>query len=438
MQKYTILRDLNRTTTTTRGLSARSPSPRSATRAAPPPADFGFRTESVPEARAGGSLAAELPAPVIETTTLSDRDVQDAARDPDVQGLAVVMPTILLAPVALDADAAAADAPGDSWGIAAVGATGSPFTGMGVSVCVLDTGIDASHPAFQGVALDKRDFTTGVPGGQPIDNRPDWDRNGHGTHCAGTIFGRNVDGARIGVAPGITSAMIGKVLGDNGGGTTDMLFDGLQWAITAGVDIVSMSIGFDFPGLVEKRVQAGLSPRQAASDALVAYRANLRLFDALMAMVRVRAPFDEGTVIVAASGNESDHARNIHIAVSIPAAADGMISVGAVGQSGGKQELANFSNTMPVVCAPGVAIRSARIGGGLVPMSGTSMATPHVAGVAALWWEHLRRKSGNNKSSAADVISNMTMTARQEDVFASPFSRFDFGAGLVAVPHAVA
>lgn len=438
MQKYTILRDLNRQTT--RGVSARSAAPRSAGPATPPPADFSFRTESFPEARAGGAPtpAVELPVPAIETTTLSERDVQDAARDPDVEGVAVVMPTILLAPVALGADAAAADVAGDSWGLAAVGATGSPFTGKGVSVCVLDTGIDASHPAFQGVTLDKRDFTTGTPGGQPIDDKPDWDRNGHGTHCAGTIFGRNVEGARIGVAPGITNAMIGKVLGDNGGGTTDMLFDGLQWAITAGVDIVSMSIGFDFPGLMERRIQAGLSPRQAASDALVAYRANLRLFDTLMAMVKVRAPFDEGTVIVAASGNESDHAHNIHIAVSIPAAAEGMISVGAVGQTGGKQELANFSNTMPVVCAPGVAIRSARTGGGLVPMSGTSMATPHVAGVAALWWEHLRRKSGNNKSSAADVIGNMTMTARQEDVFASPFSKFDFGAGLVTVPRAVA
>jgi hypothetical protein len=59
--------------------------------------------------------------------------------------------------------------------------------------------------------------------------------------------------------------MIGKVLRDNGSGTTDMLFAGLQWAITAGVDVISMSIGFDFPGLVEKRMAQGLSARQAPS-----------------------------------------------------------------------------------------------------------------------------------------------------------------------------
>jgi subtilisin family serine protease len=434
MEKYIILRDLNRA-------PSRRMKTRSATRSAAPPADFEFETESAPAPGGAPSptpaaLRTDLPAPAIETATLSARDVQDAARDPDIEALAIDMPTILLAPVATDAGSAAAA--GDNWGITAIGAAGSPFTGKGVSVCVLDTGIDVTHPAFKGVILDKRDFTTGVPEGQVIGDQPGWDGNGHGTHCAGTIFGRNVDGVRIGVAPGVTSAMIGKVLRDSGGGTTEMLFAGLQWAITSGVDVVSMSIGFDFPGLVEKRIAAGLSPRQATSDALVAYRANLRLFDSLMAMVKARLPFDEGTVIVAASGNESDHARDIHIAVSIPAAADGMISVGAVGQKDGKEGLANFSNVMPAVCAPGVAIRSAKAGGGLIEMSGTSMATPHVAGIAALWWEHLRSKSANHKTSAAEVVSGMMTAARQEDVFATPFSKFDFGAGLVTVPRAVA
>ena len=421
MQKYTILRDLNRKT-----------SRREATRSGPLPGDFTFdATRSVESAP-----PEELPAPQIETTSLTERNAQDAANDPEVAGVARVMPTMLLAPVQFDASEAEPQADGDSWGIMAVGAQGSQLTGNGVSVCVLDTGIDAGHSAFLGIVLDKRDFTTGAQGGQPIDTHPNWDANGHGTHCAGTIFGRDVDGVRIGVARGVKQAMIGKVLRDNGGGTTDMLFAGLQWAITAGVDVVSMSIGFDFPGLVERRVEAGLSARQAASDALVAYRANLRLFDALMNMVKARAEFDEGTVIIAASGNESNRAKDIRIAVSIPAAADGMVSVGALGRKAGKHEAAWFSNTMPIVSAPGVAIRSAKSGGGLVEMNGTSMATPHVAGIAALWWEHLRAKSPNNKAAAADVVMRMTAGARQGDVFVGPYSKFDYGAGLMTVPQA--
>ena len=109
---------------------------------------------------------------------------------------------------------------GATWGVKAVGADVSARTGAGIVVAVLDTGIDASHPAFAGVEIIEEDFS-GYGNG---------DVQGHGTHCAGTIFGRDVDGMRIGVAPGVTKALIGKVLGDDGNGGSDMLFRGIQWA----------------------------------------------------------------------------------------------------------------------------------------------------------------------------------------------------------------
>jgi subtilisin family serine protease len=248
------------------------------------------------------------------------------------------------------------------------------------------------------------------------------------------LFGRDVGAARIGVARGVTRALIGKAVGDRGKGNTAMLFQALQWAIGESVDVVSMSIGFDFPGLVEDRIAKGWKPRQAASDALVAYGNNLRLFDAMMAMVRARAQFNEGTVIVAASGNESDRLRDIHIATSVPAAAEGVISVGALGQKGGAHEVAFFSNTAPLLCAPGMHIPSAKPGGGLTVKHGTSMACPHVAGVATLWWEALRAESPDGRASADDVVMRLKARARRNGVFAA-FSRLDHGAGLVTAPR---
>jgi subtilisin family serine protease len=417
MKKYVILRDLNDRPS---GNNRRDATPEA----------FGPRTRTFEAATPN-----DLPAPAIETVSLTQREVEDAARDPHIKGHGEVMPTILLAPVALAGEAQVADATETrNWGIAAIGADASPFTGAGVRVAVLDTGIDSRHDAFRGMDLVCRDFTTGEAGGKPLNPPPvGWDADGHGTHCAGTIFGRDVGTARIGVARGVSQALIGKALDDEGRGTTEMLFQALQWAINEGVDVVSMSIGFDFPGLIEDRVAMRWNLRQAASDALVAYGNNLLLFGKLMEMVRTRSRFNEGTVIIAASGNESDRAREIRIATSVPAAADGVVSVGALGQKGDKLETAYFSNTAPLLCAPGVRILSAKTGGGLEPKSGTSMACPHVAGVAALWWEALRQRSPDGRSSAEEVLAMMRAKSRSRGVFAA-FSKDDHGAGLVVAP----
>ncbi len=156
----------------------------------------------------GRALASPLtapPEPRIEMESLESRDVGELARDPEVAAITPPMPTRLIEP--MEAEQAA---DGDAWGIAAVRADVSTFTGADTVVAVLDTGIDRSHPAFAGVDVVENDFSgTG-----------DGDRQGHGSHCAGTVFGRDVDGARIGVARGVTRALIGKVLGDDGGGTS--------------------------------------------------------------------------------------------------------------------------------------------------------------------------------------------------------------------------
>jgi subtilisin family serine protease len=312
---------------------------------------------------------------------------------------------------------------GDSWGIAAVKADASTRTGDGVTVAVLDTGIDRSHSAFAGVDLVERDFS----------GDGDGDVHGHGTHCAGTIFGRDVDGVRIGLARGVGRALIGKVLRDDGSGESDMIFEAMTWALQSRVQVISMSLGFDFPGLVGQMINDGWPAELATSTALEAYTGNLRMFDAIMGVMRAQQPFGGSPIVVAASGNESlrDQRSDFKIAASLPAAADGVVSVGAVRARENGFDIASFSNTRPVLVAPGVDIVSAAAGGGLVAMSGTSMACPHVAGVAALWWQAIA--GGQVRPSSTSVTARLISSARS-DVFASGLDSADTGEGMLTAP----
>ncbi len=337
----------------------------------------------------------------------------------DVVAVAPSIPMKLVAP----RDVVAQPAATSNWGVAAVGADTTPFTGAGVVVSVLDTGIDATHPAFAGVQIVEKDFTGEGNG----------DGHGHGTHCAGTIFGRDVSGARIGLARGVTKALIGKVLG-NQGGSSESIVSAIQWAVENGAHVISMSLGIDFPGLVAALVADGFPPELASSRALEGYRANVQLFERLAALVRAQGAFRQATLTVAAAGNESqrDVDPKFVIAVSPPAVAEGILSVAALGQGAGGFTVAPFSNTGANVAAPGVAIISAKRGGGLQTMSGTSMATPHVAGVAALWAEKIMTLAPlTGLQLTARLVASGTMTG-----LATGVDPVDVGVGLVKAPQA--
>ncbi|WP_441289045.1 S8 family peptidase [Sorangium sp. KYC3313] len=268
-------------------------------------------------------------------------------------------------------------------GLIAVGAHATNFTGQGVRVAVLDTGIDRTHPAFAGKDITSRDFTG--EGSSPEDVS---DHDGHGTHCAGTICGASVDGIRVGVAPGVTKIAVGKVLGTNGG-SLEMLLKGMLWAVfEQKADVVSMSLGYDLPGNVQRLIDRGMDARRASYAAMQLQNDIIKGVSKLRGFLESQA---KNVVFVAATGNESDRAAGVVLGAGLPASE--LFGVGAVGPTdatGDKWKIADFSNGRALVVAPGVDVVSAAVDGGWATMSGTSMATPHVAGVAALWVHKLR------------------------------------------------
>jgi subtilisin family serine protease len=315
----------------------------------------------MPSFEASAEIAAGLRIEIEETAQRAF--MRGVRTDPTVVGVAPAMSLRLVEPV-VEAQSLPGEEGGTTWGVDAVGAPASPFDGSGVVVAVLDTGIDPQHEAFTAMDLEQRDFT-GIGNG---------DQHGHGTHCAGTIFGRALKGLRIGVAPGVTHALIGKVLGGPFGGGTDVLASAMLWAYQGGANVICMSLGIDFPGFVERLVQEnGLPIPQATSIALDAYSANVRLFEQLADLFNAGARFTQSTLMVAAAGNESGRDKNPAFEVNVgpPAAAPGIVAVAALGPSPEGLVVAPFSNTRVTIAAPGVNVISARPGGGTCAFSGT-------------------------------------------------------------------
>ncbi|GAA1363136.1 S8 family serine peptidase [Streptomyces beijiangensis] len=272
------------------------------------------------------------------------------------------------------------------------------LTGKGVKVAVLDTGFDATHPDLASRVTESKSFIAGEDVAA--------DGNGHGTHVTSTVGGSGAasDGKEQGVAPGATLA-VGKVLSNAGEGSESEIIAGMEWAAKdIKAKIVSMSLG-------STEASDGTDPMAAAVNTLSQ---------------------ETGTLFVIAAGNVG-----APTSIGSPGAADSALTIGAVDSA---DQPAYFTSQgprlgdnalKPDLSAPGVGILAARSSyvagtGSYTTMSGTSMATPHVAGVAALLAEKHPDWTG------AQLKDGLMSTSKQLDD-----SVYTLGTGRVSVPDAI-
>ncbi|MEU0049754.1 S8 family peptidase [Streptomyces sp. NPDC006309] len=275
------------------------------------------------------------------------------------------------------------------------------YTGKGVKVAVLDTGVDATHPDLKNQVIEAHNFTAAADA---------TDHFGHGTHVASIVAGTGAKsgGKYKGVAPD-AKILNGKVLDDTGSGDDSGILAGMEWAASQGASVINLSLGgYDTPEI---------DPLEAEVDKLSA---------------------EKGILFAIAAGNDGPQS------IGSPGSADAALTVGAVDK---KDKLADFSSTgprtgdgaiKPDVTAPGVDITAAAAKGsvidqevgekpeGYLTISGTSMATPHVAGAAAIL------KQEHPDWGYAELKGALTGSAKD-----GKYTPFQQGTGRIQVDKAI-
>jgi hypothetical protein len=260
---------------------------------------------------------------VYTVVTTEESDINNLEKDASVESVETDVPVKMAADVI-------------DWGVSRIGADKiwDTATGIGVTVAVIDTGIEMTHPDLQGKVTKGYDFVN--------DKESPEDDNGHGTHVAGIVMAARNDTGVVGVSHG-TSVMPVKVLNSAGSGYISDVAKGIYWATDNGAQIINLSLG-------------------APVDTDVLRNA-------------VNYASSKGVLLVAAAGNEYG------APCQYPAAYGNVICVVATDSS---NRLASFSNVGGELAAPGVSNYSTFLGGTYRYLSGTSMAAPHVAGSLAL------------------------------------------------------
>jgi subtilisin len=289
-----------------------------------------------------------------------------------------------------------------TWGLTATKADRSSLSGANIKIAILDTGFDTSHPDFAQRTIVTKNFVG--------DGVPFHDGVGHGTHCIGTAAGprQPATGPRYGIAYG-AAIYAGRVLDDTGRGGDFNILEGINWAVEQRCEVISLSLGAPWsPG------DPTFSPAYEAA---------------------AKRALDAGSLLVVAAGNDGENPQFVG-AVGTPGNSPSVLTVAAVDRN---LATAPFSNGLrvaapgvkgPELAGPGVDVYSSWpvSHGSYNTISGTSMATPHVAGIAALFAQSDRSARGQKLK---DMIINQCLALANGTA-----RRGEIGRGLVQAPDA--
>ena len=341
------------------------------------------------------AVSATLPSSIVDTVRRYSNVVR-VEEDTKVQALAQTAP----------------------WGIAKVNAPSVHAfdQGKGVKVAVIDTGIDVEHVDLKvagGVAIVSCVSNAVSNCLSPFD-----DDNGHGSHVAGTIAALNNTIGVLGVAPEASLYSV-KVLNGSGSGSWSGVISGIDWAITNCMQVINMSLGASSaPSAVQSIITAAYNaPEQSAPGAIPIFS----------------CPGRSGIVLVAAAGNSGN--KLPFSSVTFPAKYPEVIAVAAVDEAGSRASFSSAGNEVSV-SAPGVNVLSTTPNNTYSAFNGTSMASPHVAGLAALLIASgtLKDETGDGKVNNQDVRARMEKTATD---LGDPGRDALYGYGLINAAAAV-
>ena len=333
----------------------------------------------------GGSIKHSFRLVPAIAANISEAAIAGLLRNPHVTG------------IDLDGTVYAIDAELDNtWGVKRIGAGTVHLDGnkgTGVKVAIIDSGIDYTHPDLDANFAGGHDFVNGDT--DPMDD------NGHGTHVAGTVAAKDDNVGVVGVAPEVRLYAL-KVLSSSGSGSWSNVIAALEWTVNNGVHIANLSLGSSVdPGDI---VASAFENTETA-----------------------------GVVVVAAAGNSGNRSGRGE-KIGYPAVYESVIAVGATDKNDKRASFSSTGSELELM-APGVTINSTKLGGGYVEFNGTSMASPHVAGSAALVIAAGITDTNGNGRINDEVRQVMNNTA--EDL-GDTGRDSKYGYGLVSVVAAVA
>ncbi|GMM72643.1 hypothetical protein MTsDn5_25950 [Alteromonas gracilis] len=311
--------------------------------------------------KAGGAIKKELKKQKMVAATMSKSALNKLRNNPNVESIEV---DVLRKPMAQTTPYGYTMVQANQFGQSDTAAR---------KVCIIDTGYNLGHPDLPGT----NDGVTGQANNSAVGN---WynDGNGHGTHVAGTIAAYDNNEGVVGVYPGVNMHIV-KIFNDNGQWTyASDLIDAISQCQDAGSNVVNMSLGGGSASTTERNAMQSFT--------------------------------DAGMLLVAAAGNDGNSAK------SYPASYDAVMSVAAVDSNENRASYSQYNDQVEIA-APGSAVQSTYPTNTYAALSGTSMATPHVAGGAALVWSYFPQCTNNEIRSVLNATAEDKGSAGRDNFY---------------------